>query len=315
MKSIFAFLMVAFIQLAHAFPDKPIRLIVPWPAGGASDTMARIVSAEAGNILKQTIVIDNRVGASGTVGTEYVAKEKPDGYTLLWTIANHATNQELFKVHYDPVKDFSPVALLATGKYWLLVHPSLPVKSVAELASYVKNSKEPVAYASAGSGTLQHIGMEQLIGELGLKMTHVPYKGTAPAVNDLLGGHVKIAFEATTTTVDYVKTGKLRALAVASASRFDAMPNVPTFAEAGYPKFIVEGPLGILAPANTPLDVIAQINAAYNQALAMPQVRERLQAMGMTPTPGTPQAFGTLIKEMIPTYTAILKKAGVKQGD
>lgn len=315
MRSIFVLLFAAFFQLAHAFPDKPIKLVVPWPAGGSSDTLARIVSAEASNILKQTIIIDNRVGASGTVGTDFVAREKPDGYTLLWTISNHATNHELFKVNYDPVKDFAPVALIATGRYWLLVHPSLPVKSVAELVSYVKNSRDQVAYASAGSGTLQHIGMEQLLSELGLKMTHVPYKGTAPAVNDLLGGHVKIAFETTTTTADYVRQGKLRAIAVASTSRFEAVPDVPTFVESGYPRFVVDGPLGILAPAKTPPEAIAKINAAYNQALALPHVRERLREMGMTPMPSTPESYGSLIKEMIPKYTAILKRAGVKQSD
>lgn len=254
MRSILAFALLLFSQVASAaFPDKPITLFVPWPVGGASDTVARMVSAEAAAILKQPIVIDNRVGASGTIAIELVAREKPDGYNLLWAISNHATNHELFKV-----------------SYWLLVHPSLPVRTVPELVAYLKAQPQPIAYASAGNGTLQHLGMELLLTETGTRMTHVPYKGTAPAMIDVLGGHVKVTLEAMTTTADEVREGKLRALAVASTKRFAGMPDVPTFAEAGMRGFVVEGDTGVLAPAGTPADVVAAINAAYNQALAMP---------------------------------------------
>lgn len=312
MKSLFVLLFAGVTQAALAFPDKPIRMVVPWPAGGASDTLARILSAEASIILKQPIHIDNRVGASGTVATEYVAKEKPDGYTLLWTISNHATNHELFKVNYDPIKDFAPVGQVATSKYWLLVHPSVPAKTLREFAAYIKAAPQPLPYASAGNGTLQHLGMELLLGELGAKMTHVPYKGTAPAVNDMVAGHVKVTFEATTTTIDFVRDGKLRALGIASASRLAAAPDVPTLAEGGQQGLVIEGVTGILAPAKTPPEVIATINAAYNQVLAMPQVRDRLAGMGLTATPGTPQAYGQNLNAMIPKFTAILRKSGGK---
>jgi tripartite-type tricarboxylate transporter receptor subunit TctC len=312
MKALLFFLLASLSQLALAFPDKPVRVVVPWPAGGASDTLARILAAEVSTILKQPVHIDNRVGASGTIATEYVAREKPDGYTLLWAISNHATNHELFKVNYDPIKDFAPVGQMAASKYWLLVHPSVPAKTLPEFASYVKGLPQPLPYASAGNGTLQHLGMELLLGELGLKMIHVPYKGTAPAVNDLLAGHVKVTFEATTTTVDFVREGKLRSLGIASANRLGAVPEVPTLAEGGLPGVIIEGITGLLAPARTPPEVIATLNAAYNQALSLPHVRERMTAMGLTPTPGTAQSYGQTLNAMIPKFTAILKKSGGK---
>ncbi|MES2631495.1 MAG: tripartite tricarboxylate transporter substrate binding protein [Pseudomonadota bacterium] len=313
MRILLSLALLVFTQFANAaFPDKPIRLVVPWPAGGASDTLARIVSTEASNILKQPIVIDNRVGASGTIGTEYVAREKADGYTLLWAIANHTTNHELFKVKYDPVKDFTPVAQIASSRYWLLVDPSLPVKTVPEFFTWLKASRQAVPYASAGNGTLQHLGMELLLAESGAKMVHVPYKGTAPVMTDMLGGHVKVTFEAVTGTADYVRDGRVRALAVASKSRFAGLPDVPTFAEAGYKDFVVEGVTGVLAPAGTPTDVVAKINAAYNQALALPQVRERMDAMGLTGNAGSPQAYGDTINRLIPRFSAILRKSGGK---
>lgn len=302
-----------FTQVANAaFPDQPLRLIVPWPAGGASDTLARIVSTEASQILKQPIVIENRVGASGTIATEHVAREKADGYTLLWAIANHATNHELFKVRYDPIKDFAPVAQIASSRYWLLVHPSVPVKTMPEFVAWLKASPQPVPYASAGNGTLQHLGMELFLADSGAKMVHVPYKGTAPVMTDMLGGHVKVTFEAVTGTADYVRDGKVRALAVASKARFPGLPEVPTFDEAGYRDFVVEGVTGILAPAGTPADVIARINAAYNQALAVPHVRERMDSMGLTANPGSPRAYGETMNRLIPKFSAILRKSGGK---
>ncbi len=313
MRFLLAIALLAVSQAASAaFPDKPIRLLVPWPVGGASDTVARMVSTEVATILKQPIVIDNRVGASGTIATEVVAREKPDGYTLLWAISNHATNHELFKVKYDPVKDFVPVAHITSSRYWLLVHPSLPVKTVPELVAYLKAQPQPIAYASAGNGTLQHLGMELFLTETGTRMTHVPYKGTAPAMIDVLGGHVKVTFEAMTTTADQVREGKLRALAVASTTRFAGMPDVPTFAEAGMRGFIVEGDTGVLAPAGTPADVVAQINAAYNQALATPRIRERLESMGLTTHNGPPRAYGDTMDRLIPKFSAILRKSGSK---
>jgi tripartite-type tricarboxylate transporter receptor subunit TctC len=313
MRSLIAILLLAASQIASAaFPEKPIRLVVPWPAGGASDSVARLVGTELSTILKQPVVIDNRVGASGTLGTEFVAREKPDGYTLLWAISNHATNHELFKVKYDPVKDFAPVVHVTSSRYWLLVHPSVPARTVPEFVAWLKAQREPPAYASAGNGTLQHLGMELFLTETGTRMTHVPYKGTAPAMTDVLGGHVKVTFEATTVTADHVREGKLRSLAVASRTRFAGAPDVPTFAEAGMQNFIVEGDTGVVAPAGTPPDVIATLNSAFNQVLSMPKIRERLETSGLTPRGGPPQAYADTLNQLIPKFTAILRKSGSK---
>lgn len=299
-------------SLAHAFPDKPLRVIVPWPAGGPSDTLARVVNAEVSRIIGQPVIIDNRVGASGTVGTEFVARAAPDGYTLFWAIANHTTNHLLFKVAYDPIKDFTPIGQIATSSHLVLVNPQLPARSFKEWIAFVKSQPGKHNYASAGNGTLQHLGMELLKREAGLDMVHVPYKGSAPAITDVLGGQVLMMFESTTASLGHVRTGKLRPLAVASLKRIAPLPDVPTIAESGYPGFEVVGFTGVVAPARTPAAVAAALNAAYNKALAATEVRERMASMGVDPAPSTPEAFGSFLEAQIPKYTQILKASGAK---
>lgn len=298
--------------LAQAFPDKPVRVIVPWPAGGPSDTLARVVNAEVSRILGQTVVIDNRVGASGTIGTEFVARSAPDGYTLFWAIANHTTNHLLFKVAYDPIKDFAPVGQIATSSYMVLVNPQLPVRSFKEWISHVKGQPGKLNYASAGNGTLQHLGMELLKREAGLDLVHVPYKGSATAITDVLGGQVFMMFESTTATLGHVRSGKLRPLAVASLKRIAPLPDLPTIAESGYPGFEVVGFTGVVAPAKTPPAVVAVLNGAYGKALASAEVREKMASMGVDPAPTTPEAFGSFLETQIPKYTQILKASGAK---
>ncbi len=299
-------------SLAHAFPDKPLRVIVPWPAGGPSDTLARVVNAEVSRIIGQPVIIDNRVGASGTVGTEFVARAAPDGYTLFWAIANHTTNHLLFKVAYDPIKDFTPIGQIATSSHLVLVNPQLPARSFKEWVAFVKSQPGKHNYASAGNGTLQHLGMELLKREAGLDMVHVPYKGSAPAITDVLGGQVLMMFESTTASLGHVRTGKLRPLAVASLKRIAPLPDVPTIAESGYPGFEVVGFTGVVAPARTPAAVAAALNAAYNKALAATEVREKMASMGVDPAPSTPEAFGSFLEAQIPKYTQILKASGAK---
>ena len=312
MKTLVATLLCLAACAAQAFPDKPVRVVVPWPAGGPSDTLARVVNAEVTKILGQTIIIDNRVGASGTVGTEFVARSAPDGYTLFWAIPNHTTNQLLFKVSYDPIKDFAPVGQIATSSYMVLVNPALPVKSMKEWVAHVKGQPGKLNYASAGNGTLQHLGMELLKREAGLDIVHVPYKGSAPAIVDVLGGQVFMMFESTTASLTHVRSGKLRPLAVASLKRIAPLPDLPTIAESGYPGFEVVGFTGVVAPAGTPPAAIAVLNAAYNKALAAAEVRERMGAMGVDPAPTTPADFGAFLQAQVPKYTQILKASGAK---
>jgi len=312
MKTLIAALLSLACGIAQAFPDKPVRVVVPWPAGGPSDTLARVVNVEVGRILGQTMVIDNRVGASGTVGTEFVARSAPDGYTLFWTIANHTTNHLLFKVNYDPIKDFAPVGQIARSSYMMLVNPSFPAKSLKELVEQSKRQPGKLNYASAGNGTLQHLGMELFKRDAGLDIVHVPYKGSAPAIVDMLGGQVPIMFESTTASLSHVRAGKMRPLAVASLKRIAALPDLPTIAESGYPGFEVVGFTGVIAPAGTPPAVIATLNAAYNKALAAADVREKMMGMGLDPAPSTPAEFGAFLQGEIPKYTKILRDSGAK---
>jgi len=297
---------------AGPFPEKPVRVVVPWPPGGPSDTLARLVMGKAADTLAQPVVIDNRPGASAVIGTELVAKAPPDGYTLLWVIANHTTNHLLFKVTYDPIRDFAPVGQVARSAYVLVVNPGVPARNLKEFVDYAKAQRGGVAYASAGSGTLQHLGMELFRREAGLEMVHVPYKGSAPAITDVLGGQVPVTLEAANSVLQYVGTGRLRALATASPKRLAQLPDVPTVAESGYPGFEVAGFTGLLAPAGAAPDVIRILNAAIGKALGNVEVREKMNAVGLEPAPSSPEEFRAFLQAEIPKYSKILKESGAR---
>lgn len=296
--------------IAAPWPEKPIRMVVPWPAGGPSDNLARIVTGRLGEMLGQTIIVDNRVGASGVIGAEYVAKAAPDGYTLLWVISNHTTNHLLFKVNYDPVKDFAPVSMVARTSYMLVENAAFQPASLKEFVEYVKARPGKVAYASAGNGTLQHLGMETFKGAAGLDMVHIPYKGSAPAIADLLGGQVPVTFEATSAIAATIRSGRVRPLAVASLKRLALFPDLPTIAESGYPGFEIVGFTGAVAPAGTPADVVAKLNAGINAAIATPETREKMVTLGVEPAGSTAAEFRSYIQTQIPRYAKILKASG-----
>jgi len=304
--------LVSALACAAPYPEKPVRMVVPWPAGGPSDSLARVVMSKAGETLGQTVVIDNRVGASGVVGTEYVAKAAPDGYTLFWAIANHTTNHLLFKVGYDPIKDFAPVGQVARSSYMLLVSPSFPAKTMKEFLDHVKANPGKVSHASAGNGTLQHLGMELFKREARLDMVHVPYKGSAPAITDVLGGQVPTIFESTTAAMAHVRSGKMRPLAVASLKRLPQLPDLPTVAESGFAGFEVVGFTGVLAPAGTPAEVLQKMNDALGKALASPEVRDKMGSMGVDPALSSPTDFRAFLQGEIPKYARILKDSGAK---
>jgi len=297
---------------AVAWPDKPIRVVVPWPAGGPSDNLARIVTGRLGEQLGQTIVVDNRVGASGVIGAEYVAKAAPDGYTLLWVISNHTTNHLLFKVNYDPVRDFAPVSMVARTSYMLVVNGTFPAATLKEFVDYAKARPGKISYASAGNGTLQHLGMETFKGAAGLDMVHIPYKGSAPAIADLLGGQVPVTFEATSAIASAVRSGRVRPLGVASQKRLALFPDLPTIAESGYPGFEITGFTGAVAPAGTPANVVARLNAEINKAIATPETRDKMVTLGVEPTGSTAAEFTAYIQSQIPRFAKILKDSGAK---
>jgi tripartite-type tricarboxylate transporter receptor subunit TctC len=267
---------------AQGYPSKPVRLVVPYAAGGGVDTVARALAQDLRDAMRQPVIVDNRPGANSLIGTEHVARSAADGYTLLVTLVSHYAMPFLAKnVPYDPVKDFTPITILGKAPQSLLVHPGLPVKSVADLIDYVKKHPGTVSFATSGAGTSQHLGGELLNVMAKLDMVHVPYKGGGPAMNDLLGGQVPVAMLLMSNALPHVRAGKIRILAVIESTRAKAAPEVPTVAEAGVPGFAVPDTwIGIMGPAGLSAEIVATINAELVRVVARPAARTRLEAAG-----------------------------------
>ncbi|MDO8772520.1 MAG: tripartite tricarboxylate transporter substrate binding protein [Burkholderiaceae bacterium] len=295
-----------------AFPDKPVRLIVPFPAGGAADLMARGMAQHLGSELGQQIIIDNRGGAGGAPAVEAVAKSTPDGYTLLFgTMGTQAINPALYpKLRYNPLRDFAPISLTHITPRVLVVGPSVPAKNIAELIALAKKKPGGLTYGSAGSGSSSHLSGALFEALAGVDMLHVPYKGSSPLLVDVLAGRIDMTFDSYTVYEDHIKTGKVRALGVTSRARMGALPQVPTIAESGLPAYDVSNWLGVLAPAGTPKDVLTILHAALGRAMAAPALKQQLAGLGIEPTFGTPEEFGALIRAELPKWAAIVKKSG-----
>jgi tripartite-type tricarboxylate transporter receptor subunit TctC len=297
-----------------AYPSKPIRLVVPFPPGGATDILARNVAQRLTETWGQPVVVDNRPGAGGNIGSELVAKAAPDGYTLeMGTVGTHAINSSLYaRMPYDHVKDFAPVILVAAVPNVLVVNPGVPVNSVQELIAYAKANPGKLNFASSGSGTSIHLSGELFKVMAGVQMTHVPYKGSAPALSDLLGGQVQLMFDNLPPSLPQIKAGKLRALAVTSATRAPALPDVPTIAESGLPGFEASSWFGVLAPAGTPPAIIAKLNAEIGKWLASPEAKEKLAAVGANGAGGTPEDFARHIQAETAKWAKVVKESGAK---
>ena len=307
-------LLVAFSNAyAQGFPNKPVRIIVPFPPGGGTDVVARTVAPKMQELLGQTVLVENRAGAGGNIGTDLVAKSPADGYTLLVASAATAINHTLAKnISWELTRDFAPVVLLVVNQSLLAAHPSVPVSNVRELIALAKAKPGQVTFASYGNGSSAH-----LIGELfkmmaGVDLLHVPYKGAAPAVNDLLGGQVNILFADVAAILPHAKAGKVRPLGIGSAKRFGGLPEVPTIAEAGVPGFEGGGFLGLVAPAGTPRDVINTLNAAAVKSLAMPDVNERLNALASPPVGESPEHFGRHLRSEIDKWARVIRAGNIK---
>jgi len=299
--------------LAHAqdYPVKPIRMIVPYPPGGGTDVVARIVNEKLSLELGQSIVIDNKGGAGGSVGTEVASKATPDGYTILLTLSSHTINPKLFpKLGYDVERDFIPISLAASIPQILVANPAVPANNMQELLAWMKANPGKVNYASVGVGSPAHIAGELLKLKSGVQMTHVPYKGGGPAMTDVIGGQVQLAIVSMPAALQFVKAGRVKALAVASAKRSASAPDVPTIAEGGL-DVVVESWYGVLVPAKTPAPIVARLNAAMVKVLAMPDVKEKLFAQGAEAVSNTPAEFEAIIKEELGKWEYVIREAKI----
>jgi tripartite-type tricarboxylate transporter receptor subunit TctC len=298
---------------AQTYPSKPIKFIVPYPPGGGTDVVARILSEPLAAELGQPIIIDNRGGAAGNVGTDLVAKAPADGYTILFTLSSHTINPKLYdKLPFDVEKDFVPISLAALIPQILVVHPSVPVSNVKELIALAKAQPGKLNYASVGTGSPGHIAGELFKLRTGVEIVHIPYKGGGPAVTDTIGGQVQLLFVSMPAAWQHVKAGKLKAIAVTSAKRSVTAPDVPTIAESGVVDFVVDSWYGALAPARTPAAAVARLNAAFVKVLEMPQVKERLIAQGAEAAPSTPAEFDRVIKDELGKWEYVIKTANIK---
>jgi tripartite-type tricarboxylate transporter receptor subunit TctC len=304
--------LLAAIALADEYPARPITLIVPYAAGGGNDVMARIVADKMSLALGQPIVVENRGGAGGSIATRQVAKSEPDGYILgVGGTGTLAIDPTLYSnVGYDPRKDFAPIGLIATSPLVVLVNPSVPAHSIKELIALA--GKQPLNFASAGSGSGMHLGTELFAFMAGITLTHVPYKGSGPALTDLLGGHVAIYFSSLPPAIGLVKEGKLRALAVTGPTRSAIFPDLPTVAEAGLPGYEAVLHYGIIAPAGTPAPVIEKLNKVLRAALANPEVTARITTDGAEPLPSTPAEYAADIDREETKWSDIVRKSGAK---
>ncbi|HEX2199226.1 MAG TPA: tripartite tricarboxylate transporter substrate binding protein [Burkholderiales bacterium] len=305
----------SFGAAAQAWPSKPIKVVVPYPAGGFYDTIARLVGAKMTESLGQPIVVENRVGAGGIIGTDYVAKAAPDGYTLIvGGIGPHGINAGLYpKLPYDPVRDFEPIVHVVNAANILVVHPSVQARSVRELVALAKAKPGELNYASNGTGTSPHLAAEMFASAMNIKLTHIPYKGSAPAVTAMLGGQTHMAFNNAGDIIEHIRAGKLHPLAVTGAKRLPVLPDVPTMQESGVPDYEAVAWWAYFAPAGTPRDIVTKLNAEINRILQVPEVRSRLSVQGSAEVVGgTPEQLAAFVKNEIAKWTKVIKASGAK---
>ena len=294
------------------YPTRPVRLIIPFPPGGSNDVVGRVIAQHLGEALGKQVIVDNRSGAGGVVGTEVAAHAQPDGYTILGISLAHAVNPWLYKLPYDPIKAFAPVGIMGKGPVVLSVHPGLPVHSVKELLALAKQKPGDLQYASAGVGSFQHLSAELFKLTAGVDILHVPFKGGGPAMIDVMGGHTKVMFSSLVQTTPNIKSGKLRALGVGSTERSKILPDIPTIAEAGVPGYASENWWGIVAPAGTPAPIIAKLHEALTKAQASPEAQKYFDTEGATIVSMSSEEFGRFMVSEMNKWEQVVKKGGIK---
>jgi len=296
---------------AQSYPTRPVRIVIPLSSGGTTDIPGRIIAQRLSDIFGQQFFVENRPGAGGTIGTDFVAKSKPDGYTLLMMATPHVITGNMYKnITYNTLNDFAPIARIASGPYVLSVHPSLGVNSVKELIALARANPRKIDYVSSGNGSLQHLTGAYFAYLAGIELTHVPYKGSAPAQQDLVAGVVKLGFPGTPIVIPHVKSGRLKPLAVTTTQRSSQMPDVPTVAESGLPGFESLSWVGLMAPVGTPLEIVAKLNSEILKILNLPEVQQQLQISGMEATPNSPEEFGKYLKSEYDKWGKVIRDSG-----
>lgn len=311
-----ALVLLALVSTADAqsWPAKPIRIISPYPPAGANDLLARIIAPKLSEQLGQPVVVENRAGATGNIGAELVAKAPADGYTLLMGQAGNLTiNISLMaKIPFDPVRDFSPVTMVASTPNVLVVHPSLPVRTVKDLIALAKAKPGQINYATSGIGSPGHLAAELLNKSAGIRLVHIPYKGAAPALLDVVAGNAHLYFTSAVSAQPFIPSGRLRMVAVASAKRSPSLPEVPTVAEAGFPEFDVSSWWGVVAPASTPREVVIRLQTEIHRVIALPEIRAKLAEQGLDIATNTPEQFAAYIKSETAKWAKLIREVGVK---
>jgi tripartite-type tricarboxylate transporter receptor subunit TctC len=307
-------LCISLSAAAQPYPNRPIRLVVPFAPGGSADLVARLLGQSLAESWGQQVIVDNRPGASGMIGNDLVAKSAPDGYTLtIGTLGPFAVNQTLFaKVPYDNVRDFAPITLTGISSHILVAHPSMPVETVTELLALAKARPGQLAFASSGTGNATHLTFELFKARAGIDIVHVPYKGGGPAMADLLGGQVAFSFASMPSALPFVQAGRLRSIAVSGGQRSPLFPNVPTVAETALPGFASEDWQGLLAPAKTPTEVVGKLNGEIARILALPEIRSKLSAAGFDAKTSTPEWFAQFIQSETVKWAKLLKQSGIR---
>lgn len=306
-------LLVALLPLSAfaAWPESPIHLIVPYSAGGTDDSTGRIIAQKLTSMLGQSVIVENKAGASGVIGADYVAKAAPDGYTVMIDASAFGVNGALHKLPYDPLKDFTPVSLVATTPMLLVVNADSPFHTLAEFIAAAKAKKGAMTFSSAGTGTATHLGFELFDEKAGIDLVHVPYKGGAPALADLMGGHIDASFGLAATALPYIKGGKLRALATTAKTRMADLPDVPTLAESGFPGLEILEWNGVFLPGKTPAAIVGKLSKALHDAVADPAVAQHLRNTGMDPVGNSPAEFAAFVNHESKQWQALVKERGI----
>jgi tripartite-type tricarboxylate transporter receptor subunit TctC len=297
---------------AQNYPAKPVRIIAPFAPGGGTDFIARVAATKLTETLGQSVIVDNRPGAGGTLGAEIGAKSAPDGYTLTLIAGSYAVNPSLYKINFDPNGDITPIIQLSQGPFLVVVHPALPVKNIRDLIALGKKKPDGLIYASSGAGSIIHLATEMFNDMAGIKMIHVPYKGTGPALTDTISGQTQLLFSSIAVAVPQVRNNRLRAIAVTTPKRVDALPDVPTIGESGLKGYETVLWHGLIGPKNLPRPIVDRVNGDLNKILQAKDMQDKLAGDGVTAAGGTPEQFGATIRRDIDTWRKVVQKAGVK---